>query len=123
MKYAKLIKEKLIPYILEEDNRWTVYYDKEMNDITFSKFSPAGQDFSFTVECGNEICDMYRNIDRYFECFDVSEETYYWLDNTGHGKNGAPYEMIDVYRDMQECEQYIYDMVCIVGNFADEIGS
>lgn len=30
----------------------------------------------------------------------MSYETYIWLDDTGHGRNGAPYDMIDVYNDM-----------------------
>ena len=43
------------------------------------------------------------NLRDYINDFDVSYEAYLWLDDTGHGRNGAPYEMIDVYEDMEEC--------------------
>lgn len=33
--------------------------------------------------------------------YDVSYETYLWLDDEGHGSNGAPYDMKDVYEDME----------------------
>ena len=67
---------------IAEENGWEV--DVESNDgdnfsYEFSKYSPAGQDFNF--------------------------EAYLWLDNTGHGTNGAPYDMKDVYEDMEACEE------------------
>jgi len=120
MKYSQIIETKLIPYINKKDSDWTVDYDKVINTITFGKYSPAGQDFRFTVDCGNEIGDLSKSINRYFENYDVSEEAYIWLDNTGHGKNGAPYDMKDVYEDMQACEQFIDDMFFIVDEFEDD---
>ena len=37
----------------------------------------------------------------------MDEEAYLWLDETGHGKNGAPYRMKDVVKDMEEAEKMI----------------
>lgn len=31
----------------------------------------------------------------------MSYETYLWLDSNGHGKNDAPYDMKDVYEDVE----------------------
>ena len=41
------------------------------------------------------------NIRSYAKDFDMSYETYLWLDSNGHGKNNAPYDMKDVYEDME----------------------
>lgn len=48
------------------------------------------------------------------ENFDVSEETYTCLDHSGHGINGAPYDMRDVYNDMEECQDEIEKLQEIV---------
>ena len=41
-------------------------------------------------------------------------ETYLWLDSDGHGKNGAPYDMKDLYEDMEACREIIYELYEIV---------
>lgn len=86
--------------------------EEENVDILFSKFSSCGQDFNIeiTVDTDADLMDIYHKLDEYYESFDVSEETYLWLDESGHGKNGAPYEMIDVYNDMKECEGFIKEL-------------
>lgn len=86
---------------------WTVIKNK--NEFTFSKYSPAGQDFSFEVEANN-IDELISKIYNYHDSYDVSEEAYIWLDNFGHGKNGAPHDMKDVYKDMVACKKMIYDL-------------
>lgn len=88
--------------------------------IRIGKFSSAGQDFSFSVEIGNTLEELQDEIARYYESFDVSEEAYYWLDDSGHGKNGAPYDMKDVYEDMEECKEFIYDAFCLIRNLIFE---
>ncbi len=37
-------------------------------------------------------------------------EAYLWLDSDGHGINGAPYDMKDLYEDFEACESAIYDL-------------
>ena len=77
----------------------------------FSKYSPAGQDFSFEADMEeNNIQYLLDNINEYFLNYDCSEEAYLWLDDTGHGRNGAPYDMKDVYEDMQDCENMILEL-------------
>lgn len=86
-----------------EDLDWNL--QEESNDILFSICSPEGQDFNIDLYSGdiNNIEDLVNKIDNYCENFDVSYETYLWLDNTGHGKNGSPYDMKDLYEDMEWC--------------------
>lgn len=33
-----------------------------------------------------------------------------WLDNEGHGTNGTPYDMKDVYEDMEACEEMTFKL-------------
>ena len=54
---------------------------------------------------------------QYWDDFDVCYETYLWLGDTGHGKNGAPYDMKDLYEDMQACEDMIHNLwLALTGN-------
>lgn len=45
-----------------------------------------------------------------YDFYDVSYETYIWLDDTGHGKNGAPSEMEDVLADKKEWERKLSEL-------------
>ena len=106
---------------IAEREGWKVdsyYVDEEETNICFqfSKYSPAGQYFYFEVCVRNEkdediVFDYLKNaIYKYWEGFDVSYETYIWLDETGHGRNGAPHDMKDIYEDMQACADMIHDL-------------
>jgi len=79
------------------------------NSYDFGKYSPAGQDFHVSVTAKN-LEELSDELKEYYDNFDVSEETYLWLDNTGHGKNGAPYDMKDLYDDMEECENMFFEL-------------
>lgn len=83
--------------------------EKDDNDTyTLQQFSNAGQDLNITIS-GKNTDELINSIYSCYENFDVSYETYLWLDNTGHGKNGAPYDMEDVLEDMKWCENIIYE--------------
>lgn len=82
-----------------------------------SKYTSAGQDWGIELTINNDINKVYEDIKSIYNSFDPSEEAYLWLDNTGHGKNGAPYEMIDVYNDMVECKNYINELCELVLEF------
>ena len=108
-------------YEIAERNGWQAdcyYVGEQGTEVTFSfeKYSPAGRDFCFEVCVPNDedeyvIYDSVADaIYTYFEGFDVSYETYIWLDEEGHGKNGAPYDMSDVYKDTESCEKMIDDL-------------
>lgn len=114
--------EVLEPLFAKEGYHIEINNDIEIDNdtITFYKTAPKGLDFSFEVDIGCDIEDFLDIIDNYYQNFDVSYETYLWLDNTGHGKNGAPYGMEDVLEDMKACEQYINDIAWIVNDFIEK---
>lgn len=99
---------------IAEENGWKV--DVESNDgdnfsYEFSKYSPAGQDFNFEAEMeDNNVYALLNDIKDYYYNYDCSYEAYLWLDNTGHGTNGAPYDMKDVYEDMEACEGMTFEL-------------
>lgn len=108
-------------YKIAERKGWQVdcYYvdEKEtMVNFSFEKYSPAGQDFYFEVSVPNDDDEdiFYDNVEdaiyTYWKDFDVCYETYIWLDETGHGRNGAPYDMMDVYKDMEACADMTHDL-------------
>ena len=105
-------------YEIAEREGWAVSHTVCQGEISFefSKLSPAGQDFNFTRDVDYEddedyvFAELRDAVYSYWENFDVCEETYIWLDNTGHGMNGAPENMKDLYEDMQACEDMIHDL-------------
>ena len=76
----------------------------------FSKFSPAGQDFNVFIDNTGDAETLKALLYERYTNFDVSEETYLWLDDTGHGVNGAPYDMRDLYDDMEKCQEMILEL-------------
>lgn len=104
------LSKKLIQKIEAHD--FSIYEDERGYD--FGKYSSAGQDFHFYIHKEKTLGDFVNAVLNYYHGYDPSEEAYLWLDNTGHGKNGAPYEMIDVYNDMVECEGFIYELYEII---------
>lgn len=101
------MKKETIEKIADKTG-WNVSFEKNGKEkyVCFQRYSFYGQDFFFELDYKNlsEIKDKIKN---YYDNFDASEEAYLWLDSSGHGTNGAPYEMIDVYNDMKECEENI----------------
>lgn len=106
-------------YEIAEREGWTVSHD--FNSIMkvefeFSKKSPAGQDFNFTTGVDDDddedyvLAELCKEVYHYWEFFDVCQQTYIWLDQFGHGANGAPDDMMDVYKDMEACETMIHDL-------------
>ena len=91
---------------------WNVTYEKNGNryEFNFQKYSPEEQDFNIYTGEVETIQDLVDELFTQYECYDASEAAYLWLDNTGHGTNGAPYEMIDVYNDMKACEEMLYEL-------------
>lgn len=81
---------------------WSVNIDG--TDIELSQYSPAGQDFSFSI---NKEGDYVQQVYEYYDGYDPSEETMLWVDGSGHGKNGAPYDLIDVLTDMKAVEKML----------------
>ena len=92
-----------------ESHEWSIDYEDD-GTIYLSKYSPAGQDFGFYIEKVESIEEFADKIYDQYNEYDVSEAAYLWLDSDGHGKDGAPYDMKDVYEDMEACEQNILEL-------------
>lgn len=115
MKKAIELPEKLLTMIEDADFSVTVY----VNDIDFRKYSSQGQDFNINIQTeeGNTLESINAKIRKYYDDFDVSEEAALWIDDTGHGKNGAPYELEDILDDMKECKSFILELSQIFEKF------
>lgn len=90
---------------IAEALEWNFHNHEEY--ILFSKHTSEGQEINLEIdkEEANCLACIAREVQHEYDTFDVSEKTYVWLDNSGHGKNGAPYDMKDVYEDMEEAKK------------------
>lgn len=88
-----------------KDTEWkvstTINESKKQVEVSLEKWSPTGRDIVFEYEFKDNTTkeQIYKTFKEYDESYDVSYETYIWLDWDGHGKNGAPYELKDVLED------------------------
>lgn len=114
MKYVKSLINKA------EEIGWSVDYKKDENYIMFENYSPTGQDIVIEIEVKGSLT-LLKELENYYNNYDVSYEAYLWLDETGHGKNGAPYDMKDLYEDMEEVEEMIGDLYNTLNNYLNEI--
>lgn len=105
---------------LIENADFTIYADDDETEIKFQKFSSAGQDFYFSVDTENNLSVLAENILKYHNNFDVSAEAYLWLDSEGHGERGAPYDMKEVYEDMEECRGFILELYHIITDYLNQ---
>lgn len=88
--------------------------------LLFSKFSPAGKDFNFSIEPSETFEELLERITEYHDSFDVDYETYIWLDKDGHGRNGAPYHIKDLVEDTEACQRMILELHNLLKEEYDE---
>lgn len=50
---------------------------------------------------------MIEAVKESYDSYDVDEEVYIWLDETGHPKNGAPSSISALLQDMEEKEELL----------------
>lgn len=76
-------------------------YQDNSEGIVLSKNISFGQDYSFELDTSEDLLEQvyYR-----WQDFDPCSEAYRRLDETGHGKNGAPYYMGDVLKNMEKTD-------------------
>lgn len=119
LKYYNEEDKDVIAKVIEiaEENGFSVNVynnreDKEEYYFEFGKYSNCGRDFTFSIFFNtlDDISDIADKIYEYYENFDVSYETYIWLDNFGQGMNGAPDDMLDVYNDTKQCKGFIEEL-------------
>lgn len=112
---------KRLDFLLEEILEHDFDIQQEDGNIyLISNFSPCGQDCNASIDTEDDAEQFVENIREYANDFDVSYETYLWLDDTGHGKNGAPYDMKDVYEDMQWWKNSLEELADTLENALNE---
>lgn len=108
---------KLKQYIREvvANTTWSVSFSKNKKGdlyVCFQIYTPTGRDLCIELDLrNNDSNDAVREkLKEYYESYDVSYETYIWLDKFGHGQNGAPYELEDVLNDTKKAEELILNL-------------
>ena len=112
------IQDKTIS--IAEEQGWAVTIDEQNGSnvtFNFSKFTPQGQDFSFTADTFDNDPDvLLENIFDYYQDYDPDYEAYLWIGEDGHGQNGAPYHIADIVADMNAAEDMVYQLHTALSN-------
>ena len=127
------MRENFMKFIkLAEDDGWNIYvtlYDKTSRkgsiDIDCQKYSPAGQDFTMSLQVTDNEDVVFANlIEDYMDSYDPEEEAMLWSEESGEydendepirvGVNGAPQDWNDLVADMKACKSMVEDLELIV---------
>lgn len=112
------IQDKIIR--TAEEQGWTATIEEQNGSqltFNFAKFTPQGQDFSFTAETFDNDPDvLLENIFDYYQVYDPDYEAYLWIGKDGHGHNGAPYHIADIVADMKAAEDMIFQLHTALNN-------
>lgn len=85
-----------------EDLGWSIF---EYGDyINFEKYSPAGEDYNFTVNKNNLI----ENIIEYAENFDPDEHAALWVDY--RGTMGVPNSIRELLQDADNIKEMLQEL-------------
>lgn len=109
-------KEKVTITSLEELKEEIKSLDWSISDCNFgngeigwdiAQYSPAGEDFSFSICHNNDIEKVIREIDNYaYDCFDIDEHISMWIEarNVDNNRMGvpSPRELVEDANDIQE---------------------
>ncbi|MBR1775051.1 MAG: hypothetical protein IJ759_05950 [Bacteroidales bacterium] len=69
--------------------------------FTFETWTNFGQDWLFECSASN-IEELLNNMYDYLDNYDEDYEASLWVGADGHGKNGAPYHIVDIVADMMD---------------------
>ena len=94
--------EKLFAYI--ETLGWDVYCDGD-GSVALYQFSPAGEDFGFTVSANNLIED----VKDYAESFDSEEHAAMWYDAGQRGVRCVP-SLHELVEDADAIQEMLNDL-------------
>ena len=108
--------EKLINRITDiaEDKGWSVYTETKdaLVEFEFSQSTDFGQDFSFSASMNDgNIYTLIESVNDYYEGYDPDEEALLWIGPDGHGRNGAPYRLSDIIKDMEQAESMVNELL------------
>lgn len=111
-----MTQQEFIDRIIEiaESQGFSVNYETNDSTVefTFSQYTDFGQDFSFEATMTEyDIYTLIEEVNDYYEGYDPDEQAMLWVGPDGHGKNGAPYRLTDVVKDMEQCEQMVNNLL------------
>lgn len=104
-------------------NGWECCYEDEDSNTVL--FSFVCTDHSGSMDTTQEFSvgsfeELIKRITELAEDYDPEYETYLWLDDTGHGKNGAPYSMRAILDEKEEYLSELESLAYQFQNFEDE---
>ena len=116
--------ENIVKYLESKlnDTEWkvdtTINEKNNQVELSLETWTPAGRDVVFEFEFKDKTTkeQISKSFQEYYDNYDVSFETYIWLDDEGHGKNGAPYEMESVLIDTQWVENELSELAYLFEN-------
>ena len=84
----------------------------ESTTIYFSFYTDCGQDVNQQINLydWDDEEEIREKLNELYENFDVDYETYIWIGEDGHGKNGAPYHIQDILNDMEIVEKKLGEL-------------
>lgn len=94
---------------IANDLDWSVYIDKDCNEVEFSKYSPTGEDFSFTVPYTDSGDDIIKSVKEYYEDFDPDEHATMWIEARGR-VNGVPNSIRGLIDDAELIKKMLYEL-------------
>lgn len=105
------MKQELKDRILKvaESLEFSVYFYERVNDdkidIEFSGYTDIGQNIVFSGTMNeDDPHSLVKSLYDGWQAYDPDEEASYWIGPDGHGKNGAPYRISNIVKDMKEAE-------------------
>ena len=92
------------------DISYGVTRNKTDKCLEFEKYI-GSQDFLFSVWMyDNDIGRFVQDVKKYADDFDIDEETSLWIGDDGHGRDGAPYRISDILKEMQEAKNEMKEL-------------
>ena len=98
-------------------------FESDGKTVLLETDSPAGQDVihEFTIpENSENPAEAYlANLKENAAYYDPDEEASYWIDSSGHGKNGAPYRLTELVKEMEWVGDFYTDVARFAEKFMD----
>ena len=119
IKISNSEEEKEMKILLKEDVKaklneisWSAYENEKY--IDFSTCTAFGGEVDIVIDKGENLTDLTHNIYEYWNNYDVSYETSLWIGEDGHGAYGAPYDLKEIYEDMEGVKNMIEELYNII---------
>lgn len=85
---------------------WSVHIENDC--IEFEKYSPAGEDFLFTIT-GNEEDEVVEKVREYAYDYDPDERAEMWVES--RGKRGVPDSIRTLIDDADAIKEMLFELV------------